>query len=91
MKKVTVAVTLDSSFVNLLNANVSMRYPGWSSGEIDKEVDVAGALAIAILAEARGAPELQVHASIPHMWRPHIEVAHELRKVEVLTEKAGKG
>ena len=39
-------------------------------------------LALLVLTESRGATEEQVHASILHAWRPHIEAVSDLRKVE---------
>lgn len=76
-KRVTVAVTMDMEFVRMLSASVTLS----NLGNKD-EITAIDQLALTILLEARGAHEEQVHASILPVWRPHLEVASELRKVE---------
>ena len=76
-KRVRVTLDVDTSFISLLNANI-----GLSGGmNSDKERDVAGVLAVVFLMEARGAFPEQVHAAIPHKWRPHIEAVSDMRQV----------
>lgn len=77
MKRVTVAVTMDESFIRLLNANVEL-----SQLRNKDELTPGDQLALTILAEARGGFEDQVHATILPAWRPHFEVVSEMRKVE---------
>jgi len=78
MKKVTVVVELDESFVGLLQASVQLK--GWL-GEHSEPLDPCGVLAVAVLGEARGASKLQVHLAIPPGFRPHFEVLHDERRV----------
>lgn len=82
-KHVTVAIRMDSEFVKILNTHVQLAHPGALSGDADKQLTPGAVLAVAILAEARGALPEQVHMAIPHEWRPHFEVLHDARKVEV--------
>jgi hypothetical protein len=81
-KRVTVAVKMDSHFVALLSAHVQLAYPGALTGDRDRRLTPGGVLAVAILAEARGALPEQVHMAIPPEWRPHFEVLHDARRVE---------
>ncbi len=75
MKRVTVALKVDSEFIKGLNLNVGLKR--------DRDIkDVAQVLAEVFLMEARGATEEQVHATIPIEWRPHIEAVSSLRAVE---------
>lgn len=73
-KKVRIALELDERFVRLLKANVGLSNP-------DRRHTPSDALAVVVLAEARGALEDQVHILTPIEWRPHIRAVHELREV----------
>lgn len=78
MKRVTIGLELDESFIRLLDANV-----GLSGGyRPEKELDVAGVLARVVAMEARGGTEEQVHSIIQPKWRPHIAAVSSMRKVE---------
>lgn len=79
MKKVKVVVELDSSFVRLLQAAVQMK--GWLHEESKEPLDPIGVLAVAVLAEARGANALQSAMIVPPAWRPHIDILHDERRV----------
>ena len=76
-KYVTIGLRMDSSFVRLLNANVEL-----SQLRQKDELDPLHQLGLLALMEARGAPDHEVHASILHAWRPHLEAVTELRRVE---------
>lgn len=78
-KHVTIGIRMDTEFVSLLKTNVEL-----SRLHEKDELQPINQLALLVLAEARGAHEEQVHASILHTWRPHIEVVSEIRKVEEL-------
>jgi hypothetical protein len=75
-KRVTIGIEMDSTFVRLLQANVSL------SGLREKdELDPVHQLALLVLAEARGGLEAEVWATVLPAWRPHLDVVSELRKV----------
>lgn len=80
MKKVTLSIKLDSTFVNLLNVSVQL-------GQLRKKDQLTAIeqLALVVLGEARGALPEQIHATILSEWRPNIEVLHDARVVEVVT------
>lgn len=77
MKRVTIGIKMDSSFINMLNANVELSHLRESD-----QLSVLQQLGLLVLLEARGTTEEEVHASILQAWRPHIEAISELRKVE---------
>lgn len=81
-KRVTVALSVDSSFIRLLNASVQLD----GGMDPDKEIDVRGVLARVFLAEARGAFKEEVHAIIPPQWRPNIEAVSDLRSVKEVSD-----
>lgn len=86
MKKVRVTVELDEHFVRLLNANVGLskwgEIPLGGGEEMQRQHTASEALAVVVLAEARGATEEQVHIVTPMEWRNNIRAVHELREVE---------
>ena len=77
MKRVTIGIELDSSFVRLLNENVAL------SGLREKdELSPLEQLGLMALLEARGAHQEQVWASILPCWMPHLDVVPSLRSVK---------
>lgn len=87
MKRVRITIELDEHFIRLLNAQI--RIGGYGNcNENYRQHTPAMALAVAALYEARGGYPEQVHAQIPHEWRPHLEVIHDERKVFEAEEKA---
>ena len=82
-KLVRVTIEVDDHFVRMLNATVSLGGLG-NNRDNFKEHTAADVLAVAFLGEARGALEEQIWSQIPHTWRPHIDVIHELRQVKVM-------
>ena len=78
-KQVTVAVKIDSHFVSILNASVELNQLRHRD-----QLTPIDQLALLVLAEARGAFPEEVHAITLHEWRPHIEVLHDMRKVDVV-------
>lgn len=81
-KKVRVTVEMDSEFVGLLKANICL-----SKLDEDKQpsvnLDVAGVLAVVVASEAMGNLPENTWRLIPPMWRPHIDVVPEERRVLV--------
>lgn len=49
------------------------------------ELTPSDQLGLTILAEAMGGTESEVHQTILHAWRLHLEVVSDLRKVEEIT------
>lgn len=75
-KRVTIGISMDSSFISLLLANTTLQ------GLKDKdELDAVQQLAMVVQLEARGALSEQVHAATRHVWRNLIEVDPKLRSV----------
>jgi hypothetical protein len=68
---------MDTEFISLLWADVEL-----SNLRLKDELTPSQQLALLVLYEARGGTEVQVHDSILHSWRPHIEAVSEMRKVE---------
>ncbi len=86
MKEVTVAITMNSSFIRLLVAKVHL------AGLHQKdpaELDPAGVLALVICAEARGGLEADVAAMIPQIHRGDLRVNHDLRSVREIPTTRG--
>jgi hypothetical protein len=83
IRAVRITFELPVSFIRLLDAKVQMQ--GWHNTALGdgKEMDPAGILALLALMEARGAPEDQIHASTPLMWRTAggPELVHNERRV----------
>ena len=88
-KKVTIAVEVDSTFVRLLNAECELSR--WRDEDRQVGLTAGQALCLAALAEARGGTEAEVHALIPHEWRPHLRVVHEHREVVETSGAVGEG
>jgi hypothetical protein len=77
MKRVTIGITMDNEFIRLLRASVTLNRLR------DKdELTPIDQLALLALGEAMGGLEEQVHAAILHVWRPHIQAASEVRRVQ---------
>lgn len=76
-KHVTIGLKMDESFIRLLDANVQL-----SKLKDKNEMEPRDQLALTVLMEARGATDAQVHASILNVWRPHLEVISEIRRVD---------
>lgn len=92
-KRVQVTIEISEHFLRLLKAQVGLN--NWSNmaepyprgGHTP-----AAALAVVVLAEARGAFPEQVHALTPMEWRPDIEAISAQRKVLLpQDERKGKG
>ncbi len=85
-KRVQVTVEVSEHFIVMLKATVGLS--GW--GNLAKPYrphTAAAVLAVVVLNEARGAFPEQVHAQIPHEWRPDIEAVSEQRKVIEASKK----
>ena len=83
-KRVTLTLEVDSTFVSLLQANVQMK--GLLREDRSHGLDPMGQLAVLVLAEARGATELQILEKVEPNWRPHITALHEKRSVVEVSE-----
>lgn len=79
MKRVTISIEMDSEFVRLLRANVAL-----SRLHEKDELSPSEQLALTACAKARGGLQEQVWATILPVWRPHLDVVSEARKVEEL-------
>jgi hypothetical protein len=79
MKKVRITLELDSHFVSMLRATLSMRHA--LNIETQPQLTAVEALGVVVYGEARGAFESDINAMTPHEWRPHIEAIHSERKV----------
>lgn len=73
-KKVRLMIELDSHFVALLQANLTMH-------GFEREQDVLHVLGIAVLGEAMGGYPEQIWQKIPPAWRPHIDIISDKREV----------
>lgn len=84
-KRVRICLELDEHFVRLLNAQaVGLKGLG---PDLNRQHSPMEALAVVVLAEARGAWPEQVHLLTPPEWRPHLGAVPRLRRV--LTEQGG--
>ena len=85
-KRVRITLEMDSHFLQLLQAKVSLHY--LQDGEPRADVDPAGVLALLVLAEGRGMTELQVAMAVPPAWRQHIDsIPAERRVIENQTPR----
>jgi len=92
-KRVRVTIEVDLSFLNLLRANIELTKSvrGWlPKGEDAADEDAADeagnvtasqVLGLLVYMEARGGTELEIGASAPYVWRPHVDVIHAERRV----------
>jgi len=79
-KRVQVTIEVSEHFLRMLKSTVELS--GWGNlTEPYRPHTAAATLAVVVLNEARGAPPEQVHAQIPHEWRPDIEAISDQRKV----------
>ena len=81
-KKVRVTLELSTSFLRLLGAKAVFR--GWTSCLLDdtSELDVGDVVAWLVYLEGRGAPDAEICAVTPLMWRnAGVELVHEERRV----------
>ncbi len=76
-KIVKVALELDEHFIRMLNAHVML------NGGInpDRQLTAAAVLERVVLAEARGACEIEVDLTVPPEWRGNINILHDEREV----------
>lgn len=81
-KKVRVTIEMDSEFVGLLKTNISLSKMG-ENGQPSAYLDVAGVLAVVVASEAMGNLPENTWRLIPPIWRPHIDVVPEERKILV--------
>jgi hypothetical protein len=81
--RVRITLEMDSGFVRMLDVSVGL-------SEIRQKIDrgrqlsTIEQLALTVLYEARGAPELQVDATITRDWDDTFRVVHAARAVEEL-------
>jgi len=76
-KVVEITLRLDAHFVRMLNGKV-----GLDGGLVpDRQLDPGSVLSRLVLAEARGATEVQVSLIVPPEWRANIEAVHSKRRV----------
>lgn len=84
MAKVIVAIEIDSTFVGLLRANLTL------SNDFRKpQLEPKGQLAILVLGEAMGGNVDEIDAMIQDEWLGHIRVLHDRR--EVTEQRSGGG
>ncbi len=87
MKKVRITLELPESFIKLLNAKAQLS--NWqrlmTGDEPAPELDAGSIIAWLTLLEARGAPENDIHAATPIMWRDANAplVIHDERRVYI--------
>jgi hypothetical protein len=78
-KSVEITIRLDSQFVRLLNANITL------SNVLQKaatgKIEPMSVLALLVLGEARGAFPEDTRAKIPSDWQGQIDVVPERRRV----------
>lgn len=70
---------MDNHFLGLLWASASLG--GALREELTRQQTPMDVLAAAVVMDARGAYDEQVHAAITPQWRPHIEIIHAERRV----------
>jgi len=75
-KHVTIGLEVTDEFVRLLNSNVHLS--GLRNKNILQPIDQ---LALVALLEMRGALEEQIDDAILPMWKDHIKIAPDVRKV----------
>lgn len=74
MKKVLIALQVDSEFLVGLRTNITL-------SQARKARDPVNILACAIFAEASGGLIEEVKATIPDEWKDHISIVHDARNV----------
>ena len=79
MKKVIIGIELDSEFVGLLRANMTLR--GSIPPNETHELSVLEVLGLVVLGESMGAYPEDIWSKIPQEWRPNIDIVPEIRKV----------
>lgn len=83
MKRVRITLEIDESFVRMLQVKCEFTgVVGWLAGaDNPPKLDLAGVLALIVLAEARGETTVVIDMATPPEWRGSIEAVHELREV----------
>ena len=71
----------------MLRATVELGHPGALYGRPRGQLTAEGVLAVAVLAEARGATVEQVGGTIPKEWKQNIRILHDFRAVTVVPEE----
>lgn len=80
MSKVIIALELSSSFVRLLQANLTMR--GVIPPDNTHMLDVLDVLGLVVLGESMGAKEEDIREKIPDMWISDIDIVPKIREVK---------